>query len=78
MKAWLVTQTTRRTCAIDWYLIWQVARRAPSTRPDTHVQGEIMSTSIDNLLTQYDTGKLSRRNLLAAIALIAAPKPARA
>ena len=37
-----------------------------------------MSTSIDNLLTQYDTGKLSRRNLLAAIALIAVPKPARA
>ena len=37
-----------------------------------------MSASIDNLLTQYDTGKLSRRHLLAAIALIAAPKPARA
>ena len=35
-----------------------------------------MSTSIDNLLTQYDTGKLSRRGLLAAIALIAAPRPA--
>ena len=37
-----------------------------------------MSTSIDNLLTQYDTGKLSRRGLLAAIALIAVPRPARA
>ena len=37
-----------------------------------------MSTSIDNLLTQYDTGKLSRRRLLAAIALIAASRPARA
>ena len=36
-----------------------------------------MSTSIDNLLTQYDTGKLSRRDLLAAIALIAVPRLAR-
>ena len=33
-----------------------------------------MSTSIDNLLTQYDTGKLSRRNLLAPIALICRAK----
>ena len=37
-----------------------------------------MSASIDRLLTQYDTGRLSRRDLLAAIALIAVPKPARA
>ena len=37
-----------------------------------------MITSVDNLLTQYDTGELSRRTLLAAIALIAVPRPARA
>ena len=35
-----------------------------------------MTETIDNLLTQYESGVLSRRALLAGIAVIAAPKPA--
>ena len=37
-----------------------------------------MRRSIDELLTRYEAGALTRRGLLAAIALLAAPRPARA
>jgi len=37
-----------------------------------------MTGSIDGLLQQYENGRLSRRELIAALALLAAPRPAAA